>query len=219
MFPANRVTMTLKHETGMEVTMIKNYLRVMVVIAMLMGIALLAKGQVAWAGPASETDSVAISGQVDASVQLKKPDPGTVKPPPSSIEICENGVFSVGGVITLEITDLKPGYCVEAFLWNHAFAIGRIPDDAGQALAHLGFLRIYLNGRLIYELPQEDGTIEICYAIPPEKQAQIYFYDFYGPRFGEQTGQPSWEKADTTVENNIACAFAQVSGVYALIGK
>ncbi|MEP7133556.1 MAG: SdrD B-like domain-containing protein [Chloroflexota bacterium] len=145
--------------------------------------------------------------------------PGTVKPPPPFVKACENGVFSVGGAVTLEIKDLKPDYCIEALLWNHAFSVGRIPKDAGKVLAYIGFVRIYHHSRLVHELPAEDGTIKACFAIPLGKQAQIYFLDFYGPRFGNRTGQPSWEKVDTTVENGIACAFVQKSGAYALIGK
>jgi hypothetical protein len=61
--------------------------------------------------------------------------------------------------------------------------------------------------------------VQICYAAPPDKTVQIYFYDFYGPRFGERTGQPSWEPLETTVENGMACTAVQTSGAYALIGK
>jgi hypothetical protein len=51
------------------------------------------------------------------------------------------------------------------------------------------------------------------------QQAQIYFFNFYGPRFGMRTGQPSWEPLATTVTDSVACAAAQTSGAYALIGK
>ncbi|HEX5944207.1 MAG TPA: SdrD B-like domain-containing protein [Anaerolineales bacterium] len=147
------------------------------------------------------------------------PEPGTVKPPPGDITICEEGVHSVGGVSTLEVNDLAPGYCLVAFLRDHAFAVGRIPDGAGTVLADITFLRVFYQGRLVHELPEEDGQVKICYSVLAVDTAQIYFFDFYGPRSGERSGQPSWEPLETTVDGGKACAAAQTTGAYALIGK
>jgi len=145
--------------------------------------------------------------------------PGSVKPPPAAITVCENGDFSVGGVSVLKVKALKPGYCLAAFLRNHAFALGRIPDGAGRVLANITFLQVFYQSKFVYEVPVADGAIEICYAVPPGTQAQIYFFDFYGPRFGTRTGQPAWQPLETTVTAGVACAKAQTSGAYALIGK
>jgi len=150
---------------------------------------------------------------------LAIPAPGSVKPPPAAITICENGDFSVGGVSIVKVKELKSGYCLVAFLRNHAFALGRIPDGAGKVLANITFLQVFYQSRFVYEVPVADGAIEICYAVPPDTQAQIYFFDFYGPRFGTRTGQPAWEPLETTVTAGVACAKAQTSGAYALIGK
>jgi hypothetical protein len=150
---------------------------------------------------------------------LAKPGPGSVKPPPAEITVCETGDFSVGGVSVLKVKDLKSGYCLTAFLRNHAFALGRIPDGAGKVLAHITFLQVFYQGRFVYDVPVADGDIEICYAVPPGTQAEIYFFDFYGPRFGMRTGQPVWKPLATTVTDGVACAKAQTSGAYALIGK
>ncbi len=146
-------------------------------------------------------------------------DPGTVRPPPPDVTICQDGIASVGGVSTLEVNDLAPGYCLAAFLRNRGFALGRIPDGAGRVLANITFLRVFLNSAFVYEVPEGDGQVQVCYAVPAGREAQIYFFDFYGPQFGERTGQPEWEPLDTTVENGVACAAAQTSGAYALIGQ
>jgi hypothetical protein len=147
-------------------------------------------------------------------------NPGTVQPPPAEITVCANGNYSVGGVSTLNVNELVPGYCLAANLWNHGFALGRIPPGAGRVLADITFLRVFYQGEFVYEVPDEDGDIEICYAVPPNTtSSQIYFFDFYGPRFGERTGQPTWEALDTTVTDGVACAPAQTSGAYALIGE
>lgn len=145
--------------------------------------------------------------------------PGTVKPPPAELTVCENGDFSVGGASLLRVDQLAPGYCLTANLWDHSFALGRIPDGAGKVLSDVTFLRVFYQGRFVYEVPSQDGSIEICYAVPPDTQAKIYFFDFFGPRFGKRTGQPSWEPLQTTVTDGVACAPAQTSGAYALIGQ
>ena len=200
----------------------KKYFRLILVIALVLGVLIAARGQTAWAGQNDNVANTVDLKQVGQAVLPAKPGPGSVKPPPSKFYACEDGTYSVGGVVILEIKDLKPGYCIEAVLWNSRFQIHRLPDGIGSPLAHMLFLRVYLNGRLVYDVPAGDGTIEACYAIPPGKQGQFYFYDFYGKRFDKSTELPrSWEPLDTRVdtESKTACAFTQVSGVYGLIGK
>ena len=197
----------------------RTYVRVSIVVALILVMVLVARNHVAWAGPAAADQQSPAASVDQASAASDKPDKGTVKPPPPEIVICEEGVHSVGGVSTLEVNDLAPGYCLAAFLRNHAFALGRIPDGAGEVLAPITFVRVFYHGKLVYELPEEDGQAEICYAVPPGMTGQIYFFDFYGPRSGERSGQPSWEPLETTVSDGMACAAAQTTGAYALIGQ
>ena len=197
----------------------RTYVRVSIVIALLLTMIVVARNNAAWAGPAVGVPQSPDMAMDQFSASDDRSGDGTVKPPPPEIVICEEGVHSVGGVSTLEVNGLAPGYCLAAFLRNHAFALGRIPDGAGEILAPITFLRVFYHGRLVYELPEEDGQAEICYAVPPGMTAQIYFFDFYGPRFGERSGQPSWEPLETTVSDGMACAAAQTTGAYALIGK
>jgi hypothetical protein len=197
-------------------------LRGVLAVVVVLGIALMAKGQVAWADQKEATAPVIALGQSDFSALPAKPGPGSVKPPPKVFYACKDGIYSVGGVATMEIKDLKPGYCIEAVLWNPRFQIHRLPDGIGSPLAHMLFVRVYLNGRLVYDVPAGDGSVETCYALPPDKEAQFYFYDFYGKRFNKRTEMPrTWDALDTRVDTDkkTACAFTQVSGVYGLIGK
>ncbi len=153
-----------------------------------------------------------------AAARPGNPDPGTVKPPPGDVTICESGVHSVGGVSTLKVANLKPGYCIVATLKKNALAVGRLPDGAGSFLADVTFVRVFYHGKLVSELPTADGQSQICYAAPPGMTVQIYFLDFYGPRFG-RPDQRNWVPLDTTVSGGLACASAQSSGTYALVGK
>lgn len=193
-------------------------MRWIILLALLAGVVALAKDQVAWAGPTDELAPASMSRGA-AAPALDKPDPGSVKPPPPEIKICEEGVYSVGGVATLQVEELAPGYCLEAFLHNKNFALGRIPQGAGRILANVTFLRVFYLGKFVYEVPPEDGQVEICFAMPPGTQAQVYFYNHYGPRFGQGSGQPAWEPLPTSVKAGLACAPAQTSGAYALIGQ
>jgi hypothetical protein len=170
---------------------------------------------------ADENDLVWTTGLYSLTAVVQSP--GTVQPPPPDLRVCDPavGVYSLGGVSTLRLNLPADDYCLHVFLWNHAFSIGRIPGGAGRVLAEVTFLEAYYQERFVYkyEVAGEAGSIQVCYAVPIGMQAQIYFFDFYGPMFGEKKGQPSWELLQTTVENGIACAPAQTSGAYALIGK
>jgi hypothetical protein len=148
---------------------------------------------------------------------------GTVKPPPPNINVCAPGTYSLGGISTLVVNALSAGYCINAYLWNHAFAIGQIPGGAGRLLAEVTFVEYFYQGTFVYQydVPGETDSIQVCYAVPGNiKQAQIYFFDHYGPRFGNpHTGGATWIPVETTIQNGIACATAETSGAYALIGK
>lgn len=151
-----------------------------------------------------------------------QPEPGTVRPPPARITVCVPGVYSLSALSTLRVTQLAPNYCVRAFLLRNRLALGRIPPGAGTILSEVTFVEIYYQNNFVYkyDVPGEDDSIQICYAVPDGKQAQIYFFNHYGPRFGQpHAGQPSWTPLKTTVQNEVACAVAQTSGAYALIGK
>jgi len=201
--------------------MVNKNIRLIMAVIVVFGIALLAGGKSVWAESKS-VDSPAVALQNEPSVVLAKPGPGSVQPPPKKGSFCQNGLYSIGGVVTLDIQDLQPGYCVEAELWNPIFQFKRIPEEAGKVLAYDLFIKIYYHGRLVYEVLPGDGIIEACYAIPPEKQAQFYFYDFFGKRFDKRTEEPlTWDPFETVIDNDnkVACAFTQTSGVYALVGK
>ncbi len=198
-----------------------NSLRLLLTLLTVLVIFLLAGRQTAWAVqevPPAASISSQPSGFIPAP---DKPGPGSVKPPPAKLYFCKDGLYSVGGVVAMEIKDLKSGYCVEALLWNPRFQIRRLPEEAGAPLAHLLFLRIYYSGRLTYEIPPADGSVQSCYALPLDKKGSFYFFDFYGMRFKKLTRPPlTWNPIDTLedTQNKTICAFTQVSGVYALVG-
>lgn len=169
---------------------------------------------------AGENDLVWTTGLYSPTAALQQA-PGSVQPPPTDIDVCDPGIYPLGGISTLRVNRLADDYCLRAYLWNNAFAIGRIPGGAGRILAEVTFIEYFFQDRFVYkyDVPGEKDSIQTCYVVPIGMQAQIYFWDFFGARFGERRGKPGWEPLETTVTNGIACAVTQTSGAYALIGK
>lgn len=198
----------------------KKNLRLMIVLVLVLGVALFAKGRVVWASIGNDAEPTLKQGVSSAS--SAKSGLGSVKPPAPKGYFCINGQYSVGGVATIGIKNLKPDYCIEAELWNPISQSQFIPEDSGKILAGSLSLKIYYNSSLVYEILPENGSVETCYAIPPKKQAKIYFYNFYGKEFEKLTETPTtWDLVDTRInENNtVACAFTLISGLYDLVGK
>ncbi len=76
---------------------------------------------------------------------------GTVKPPPAEINVCLPGTYSLGGISTVQISQLAAGHCLHAYLWDHAFAIGRIPAGAGRILSEVTFMEYFYQGAFVYQ--------------------------------------------------------------------
>ena len=133
--------------------------------------------------------------------------------------VCESGEYAVGGIATFSVKNLKEGYCIEWETKGHGFALGHLPKRDGRFITDFVFQRIYLNRHLQYKLPPGDGSIKTCFAAPPDKQVSIYFYDFFGARFEKRKGYVAWVPVETTIENGLACANTDTSGVYALVRK
>jgi hypothetical protein len=182
--------------------------RLFIVLVVVGAIALLAGGKAAWAGSKVGSDPVS-QKDVSNGPALDKPDPGSVKPPPDKIKICKNGNFSVGGVSTLRVRKLDRDYCIIASLHDARDLRGSIPDGA-RILADATLFRVLYRGHFVGQLPSEDGIVDLCYAVPPGKNATIYILN---------QGKHNWQPIPTTVKKGTACARVQTSGYYALIGK
>ncbi len=188
-------------------------LRVFILISVLVGILGLARNQEAGAQPSMEIDRSVqaqdISSAPDQDIYLGH-DGGTVKPPPSKEKICKNGDYTIGGVAVLRVRNLAKEYCLLVSLKKYQQASGRVPHGAGKILADITLFQVVYRHHHVSNLPAKDGNVELCYAIPPGKEAGIYFL---------HRGRQLWQPIDTTVNKGIACARIHASGSYALIGK
>jgi len=194
------------------------YLRLILVLALASGIALLARGKVAWATPSGEA-SLSASAQEDQSpaakkdVDCDKPEnkhkkecKGTVKPPhPGPVIIPVTGSYSVGGFCTLDIIFTDPTVSLNADIQTPL--PGELPDDV-QRVRQGCLLTYFDEDGQIDAIPPGGGSTTICFAaIPGSKPTTLYFYDLYAP-------EPAWVPLPTTVENGVACATGNASGVY-----
>jgi hypothetical protein len=189
-------------------------IRVIILVSVLLGTIGLAQRQVAWAGPSTEDEQAArLQSFSPASLQDgddDDDDDGTVKPPRRKARICKSGNYSLGGVVVIHVKRLAHDYCLTAALRKSRKDPGRIPAGAGGILADITDVQFLHRHRRIGTLPASKGVVEICYAIPPGKQGQMYFREY---------GKKDWKPLITTFVKGMACAPAQVSGSYALIGS
>jgi hypothetical protein len=187
--------------------------RLVIALSLVLGMLFLAGGA-AWAGPVGDSGQALEVVDVVSGPALRDDYRGTVHPPKPRIWVCDEGVFSLGGVATLSVDNLAPYYCIRAHLWNFRWPPAHVPPGTGKFLANITFIQVYYKGRFVKHLPLEDGQAELCYAVPPGKGAKIYFLDAYKGK-----GKPGWKALATSMKDGLACAPAQDSGAYALIGK
>ena len=140
-------------------------------------------------------------------------DHGTVKPPPHKIKVCKKGDYSVGGMATLDVDNMKKGYCIESESKDKSEMTGHLPNNAGTVMTDLVFNQVYYNDRSQKKLSSSNQA-QICFADPPgKKQVKIYYLDTSGNPNG------TWKAIKTKISKGLACADTGVSGAYVLVGK
>lgn len=202
------------------------YTRVFIAILMVLGIVILARNKIAWAANPEAKISSSVQAQLQPSAPLRGDDDcdkdnnkdkdkckdkdkdkckdkddddcGTVQPPPDNIEVCERGDYSVGGVATLDIRNLRGKDCLTAHTRNPDPAVDQLPAGAGTILADV----------IVLTLPPKEGNVKICFAVPPGEQVKIY-----------SSAGGSWTGLKTKVKDGIACAEVNKSGDYTLVGQ
>lgn len=210
----------------------KRILRVIIMIVVVLGILGLAKNQLAWAATSSQETYQSALRQVEKSISLRrddcdkdknsdkckdkdkdkdkdkckkhKEDCGSIKPPHQQILITVTGEYSVGGFCTLSVTLNNPGIKLDASLKSP------LPRDLPDKVHKIrqGCLLTYYDGdQRINELSSVAGTTTICFAAIPKERMVIYYFDIYA-------ANPQWAALPTTVQNGIACAAGNASGVY-----
>lgn len=205
------------------------YIRIFIVIIAVLAVLILARNNAARAAtPPAESErssqneaELSISPAKDDCANAKGKDKdkckGTVKPPPGLIiPVTGGGTYSVGGICTVAIAYNIPGLSDLLSLEVPVEKSSSIPFPESNGKLHLPGCHIlhYQSGELMTEMSDEAGTWTICFAAQPNKTTTIYYYVDTG-----ETVIPIWIPLETTVQNGIACAPANISGVYAPASK
>jgi hypothetical protein len=139
----------------------------------------------------------------------------TVTVPPTTLPlIAVTGSYSVGGVCSFKVLELKEGFGLSADLLPYS-SLGTRPDSITSYLA--GVCRaVYADpsGTTIDALGS-NGKVEVCFAGGPDMTGTIYEYDPWNTTTGPSSGE-TWTPLTTTVEDGLLCAPAQLSAKYFL---
>ncbi len=205
----------------------KIFFRIIILIAVLLGIVALAKNHIAWAANSGETSIQSVSQDKgdycdkpwnqrkqeckdkdknkDNNKCKKHPEKcGSVKPPAREIVINKTGEYSVGGFCTLSVTLNDAAVKLNAHIETPL--PGELPDKVQRVRqgCHLNFSS---SDQQMNELPTSSGSATICFAAMPSKQMTLYFYNIDAPK-------PEWTALETTTDSGKACAKGNGSGVY-----
>ena len=154
-------------------------------------------------------------------VWVKPPPKGTVQPPPYFTQITQSGTKGIGGICSLEalykVDNLTDDTFVEFPVEENL--IVNFPDN-GDILFFPGCHVLHYEKSVVQkQMGNEKGTWTICFAAPPNKQMTIYYYESMVHIDDHENITPPWEPLPTTVENGLACAPAEYTGVYVPAGK
>jgi len=181
-------------------------IRIIFASLLLLGILILARDHIAWAGHASVVNNVAGQGQVRSVVKdIYAQDPGSVQPPPADLVIPVTGTYSVGGVCTLQV-EVTDKVVLNAVLL--AFdVLDNKPENTTRYLAGVCEITFTVSGQTVTALAPENGNVKICFAALPNIKSAIYVHDY-----------KTWTALDTTLEenNSLECATASKAGRYVL---
>jgi hypothetical protein len=209
-------------------------LRMITVAVAVFGILFFAWDQAAWARPATAANR-SFSIQNNQSVPPDRDDckdkeedkeekkckekehGGTVKPPPSIVEIpVTGGGYSVGGVCIIEIEYYISSLLDKVHLEVPDEISRSIPFPPKEGKIHLPGCHVlhYKSNQLVDQMSAEEGRWTICFAAHPKKTMTIYYY-----LDNLESVTPPWMPLETTVVNQRACAPANYTGVYAPASK
>ncbi len=149
------------------------------------------------------------------------PGPGSVQPPSFPNIITQPGSYAMGGICTLDVY-----YAVENLsdnLWQEFPVednlIIAFPEN-GDQLFFPGCHVLHFESNTVQpQMGPEKGTWTICFAAAPDKKMTIYFYESLVHVDEHEKMTPPWTALPTTVEDGLACAPAEHTGVYVPAGQ
>ncbi len=185
-------------------------LRIVLVLGLVAVVTLLARNSVAWASFAPNSDAAVVSNAADPSLASRAAGRGSVKPPPPPTLIIRHaGSFSAGGFCLIKVEFLSPEFLITV---ERSFYSGfgqPLPVPDGIFLSAVCRLQYSTTtGRHVFEIPPDQGSVQICFADIPFRSGDIFVFF-----------APTWTDQPTTVDNVLACSPANQSGYYVRRGR
>jgi hypothetical protein len=186
-------------------------LRILFVLSLVAVVTLLAKNSVAWAGFTPGNEASIASNAADPAPASRAANRGTVKPPPSrGFTIRSAGSYSAGGFCLIKVEYLSPEFFITVERSYYSGFGKPLPVPDGIFLSALCHLQYYnIAGQHVFEIPPDQGSVQICFAAIPFRTGDIYVYF-----------PPSWtDQPTTTVGDLLACSPANQTGYYVRRGR
>lgn len=142
------------------------------------------------------------------------PPGGSIQPPAPSTRITQSGVYSIGGICTLEVIYKQPELSNDVYVELPTKDTQTVPFPDDKGLIYLPGCHVLHYEPLMYDVTEEQGQWKICFAAIPGKTTTIYYYSDDGSKVA-----PPWIELPTTIEGGMACAPAMHTGVYAPTAK
>ncbi len=181
-------------------------LRIILAVVVFIGVLLVARSQMAWAGNAPDQKANTPKQETSSAAAAAK-NPGTVKPPPVVVPpITGPGTYSVGGVCTLIVERLVDTVSIHAVLLPFS-TLHNKPAEIDRYIAgvcNVTFIQ-RPGGVIKTEVTPEEASVKVCFAGIPNMGTKIYFYDDH-----------AWIALDTTANGGLVCAPATRTGKYVL---
>lgn len=152
---------------------------------------------------------------------VRPPQVGSVKPPAYWVDTSQSGSYGVGGICSIDAF-----YKVD-FLRDETYVEFLVEDNQIINYPENGDLLFFPGCHVLHfekdevqkQMTNEKGIWEICFAAPPGRQMTIYFYESMIHIDEHERMASPWTPLPTTVENGLACAPAEFTGVYVPAGK
>lgn len=190
-------------------------LRIVLVVVSVAVIALLAGGTVVWAALVRGDNPAGVFNGADPALSpwRRKPNSGTVKPPPAiSLLVRQSGTFSLGGFCIFKVDSLSPDILFTVERVDVSVLDQPLPVPDGIYLSPVCSVQYHDRiGNHLPGLQPGDGNVQICFAAIPDRFGDIYV--------DSQFTTPVWTDLATIVDNIEACAPANESGFYVRRGN
>ena len=170
--------------------------------------------------PAGEVIPGGAIGGGDEDKTIPITGPGTVQVPDIVHEIRGSGKYFMGGICTLDVL-----YKVEG-LSDNFYEEFPVEDNVIVSFPDNGDLLFFPGCHVLHyelietkqeiqpEMTEEKGEWKICFAAPPNLKTTIYFYESLLHEDDPEDITPPWVALPTTMEDGLACAPAEKTGVY-----